>query len=72
MEGWTDKQALRTREEAKRFILEIAQYPEIKASNIVPNECVKPFKMSVFSRLARSRAELVEILYKEIGLSINR
>ncbi|XP_029648707.2 centrosomal protein of 104 kDa-like [Octopus sinensis] len=63
--------ALRTREEAKRFILEIAQYPEIKASNIVPNECVKPFKMSVFSRFARSRAELVEMLYKEIGLSIN-
>lgn len=64
----TGETAARTREEAKRFVLEISQYPVVKATNVVPNECVRPFKPTIAPRLAQSRAELVEQIYKEIGL----
>lgn len=64
----TGDTAVRTREEAKRFVLEIAQYPVVKATNVVPNECVRPFKTTIAPRLAQSRVELVEQIYKKFGL----
>lgn len=40
----------------------------IQPLNVVPHECVKPFKIQAAPRLAMSRAELVELLYKQHGL----
>ena len=36
--------------------------------NVVPHECVKPFKLSVAPRLALSRCEIVHSLYEKLGL----
>ncbi|XP_064610541.1 centrosomal protein of 104 kDa-like isoform X2 [Liolophura sinensis] len=60
--------ALRNREAAKDFILEISKYKEVKPTHVVPVECVKPFKLNTGPRLALSRTEIVEHLYEEHGL----
>ncbi|KAJ8320817.1 hypothetical protein KUTeg_002404 [Tegillarca granosa] len=67
----TGDTAARNRDDAKKYIVEEAQFPEVKPTNIVPHECVKPLKQNLAPRLAQSRAELVEMLYKELGINNN-
>ncbi|XP_070207078.1 centrosomal protein of 104 kDa-like isoform X2 [Littorina saxatilis] len=59
----------RSRDDAKKFIFELAEFPDVKPSQAVPHECVKPIKLTVAPRLAQSRAEIVEKLYKTHGLN---
>ncbi|CAG5136223.1 unnamed protein product, partial [Candidula unifasciata] len=60
--------AVRNREDAKSFALEMATFPEVKQTQTVPHEFVKPFKMTLAPRHAQSRCELVEALYQKFGL----
>ncbi|VDI17138.1 centrosomal protein CEP104 [Mytilus galloprovincialis] len=64
--------AVRNRDDAKNFVLEMARYPEVKPTNCVPHEAVKPMKNSVAPRLGQSRCEIVEMLYKDLGIKTNR
>ncbi|KAL3861939.1 hypothetical protein ACJMK2_007949 [Sinanodonta woodiana] len=61
--------AQRNRDDAKSFIVEMANFPEVKPTHVVPHECVKPFKLTMGQRLAQSRCEIVEMLYKEFKLT---
>lgn len=63
--------AVRNRDDAKNFILEMARYPEVKPTNSVPHEAVKPMKVTVAPRLGQSRCEIVELLYKDLGIKSN-
>ncbi|XP_071146725.1 centrosomal protein of 104 kDa-like isoform X3 [Mytilus edulis] len=63
--------AVRNRDDAKNFVLEMARYPEVKPTNCVPHEAVKPMKNSVAPRLGQSRCEIVEMLYKDLGIKTN-
>ncbi|XP_013412883.1 centrosomal protein of 104 kDa isoform X2 [Lingula anatina] len=63
--------AARIRDEAKAFVLDIAQYPDVKATHLVPSECTKPFKPSAAPRLSLSKTEIVEQLYRDLGLENN-
>ncbi|BFZ23710.1 hypothetical protein BsWGS_26748 [Bradybaena similaris] len=60
--------AVRNREDAKNFALEMATFPEVKQTQAVPHEFVKHFKMTLAPRHAQSRCELVESLYQKFGL----
>lgn len=60
--------ALRCRDDSKSFILEMANFPEVKPTNSVPHEGVKPFKLTLGPRHAQSRCEIVEALYQKFGL----
>lgn len=63
--------AVRNRDDAKNFILEMARYPEVKPTNSVPHEAVKPIKPTVAPRLGQSRCEIVEMLYKDLRIKTN-
>ncbi|RUS82487.1 hypothetical protein EGW08_009750, partial [Elysia chlorotica] len=60
--------ALRCRDDSKNFIMEMANFPEVKPTNTVPHESVKPFKLTLGPRHAQSRCEIVESLYSKFGL----
>ncbi|XP_043973162.1 centrosomal protein of 104 kDa isoform X1 [Gambusia affinis] len=57
----------RLRTAAIALIQEIAVLKEVRASQIIPSELVKPFKSNFPPRLAQSRAELLEKLLVELG-----
>ncbi|XP_067659382.1 centrosomal protein of 104 kDa-like isoform X1 [Haliotis asinina] len=61
--------AQRNREDTKKFIQDLSNFPEVRPTNVVPHECVKLFKPNMAPRLAQSRLEIVETLYKDLGLS---
>ncbi|XP_041377426.1 centrosomal protein of 104 kDa-like [Gigantopelta aegis] len=63
--------AIRNRDDAKKTIFEIAKLPEVKPTNAVLHECIKPIKVSMAPRLAESHCEIVEQLYSDHGLSNN-
>ncbi|XP_047227490.1 centrosomal protein of 104 kDa isoform X4 [Girardinichthys multiradiatus] len=50
------------------LIQEIAVLKDVRALQIIPVELVKPFKSNFPSRLAQSRAELLEKLLVELGI----
>jgi len=60
--------AARNRDDAKKFVYEMADFTEVKSIQTVPHECVKPFKLTMGPRLAQSRCELVEGLYQKFSL----
>ncbi|XP_041859898.1 centrosomal protein of 104 kDa isoform X2 [Melanotaenia boesemani] len=63
----TGDSASRPRAAAIAFIQEIAVLKDVRALQIIPGEMVKPFKSNFPSRLAQSRAELLEKLLTELG-----
>ncbi|XP_061592671.1 centrosomal protein of 104 kDa isoform X2 [Cololabis saira] len=63
----TGDSASRPRAAAVTFIQEIAAFKEVRALQLIPVELVKPFKSNFPSRLAQSRAELLEKLLAELG-----
>uniref|UniRef100_A0A3P8SSM1 Centrosomal protein of 104 kDa n=1 Tax=Amphiprion percula TaxID=161767 RepID=A0A3P8SSM1_AMPPE len=63
----TGDSACRLRATAASFILEIAVLKDVQALQIIPGELVKPFKPNFPSRLAQSRAEMLEKLLAELG-----
>ncbi|ELT95484.1 hypothetical protein CAPTEDRAFT_170133 [Capitella teleta] len=64
----TGDTAIRCREAAKNFILEESGFSEVKPLHVVPHECVRPIKLSLAPRLALSRTEVLELLYKTHGV----
>ncbi|XP_035512002.1 centrosomal protein of 104 kDa isoform X1 [Morone saxatilis] len=63
----TGESASRLRATATGFIQEIAVLKDVRALQVIPGELVKPFKSNFPSRLAQSRAELLEKLLAELG-----
>ncbi|XP_038590771.1 centrosomal protein of 104 kDa-like [Micropterus salmoides] len=63
----TGDSAGRLRATASAFIQEIAVLKDVRGLQVIPGELVKPFKSNFPSRLARSRAELLEKLLPELG-----
>ncbi|XP_058498819.1 centrosomal protein of 104 kDa isoform X1 [Solea solea] len=63
----TGDSASRFRVTATAFIQEIAVLKEVRALQLIPGELAKPFKSNFPSRLAQSRAELLEMLLAELG-----
>ncbi|XP_027858186.1 centrosomal protein of 104 kDa [Xiphophorus couchianus] len=57
----------RLRAAAITLIQEIAIMKDVRASQVIPSELVKPFKSNFPPRLAQSRAELLEKLLVELG-----
>ncbi|XP_040922106.1 centrosomal protein of 104 kDa isoform X2 [Toxotes jaculatrix] len=57
----------RLRATVTAFIREIAVLKDVRALQVIPGELVKPFKSNFPSRLAQSRAELLEKLLAELG-----
>ncbi|XP_060603860.1 centrosomal protein of 104 kDa-like isoform X3 [Ruditapes philippinarum] len=64
--------AVRNRDDAKNFIYEMAEFPTVKPTMVVPHECVKAWKGNPAPRLAQSRAEIVEALYEQLGIKDSR
>ncbi|KAF7648578.1 hypothetical protein LDENG_00154360 [Lucifuga dentata] len=52
---------------ALTFIQDIAALKEVRVLQVIPTELVKPFKSNFPTRLAQSRAELVEKLLAQLG-----
>ncbi|XP_017266868.1 centrosomal protein of 104 kDa isoform X2 [Kryptolebias marmoratus] len=63
----TGDSANRLRAAAIIFIQEMAVLKDVRALQIIPGELVKPFKSNFPSRLAQSRAELIEKLLQDLG-----
>ncbi|KAM6925519.1 centrosomal protein of 104 kDa [Xenentodon cancila] len=63
----TGDSASRPRAAAATLIQEIAAFKEVRALQMIPVEVVKPFKSNFPSRVAQSRAELLEKLLVELG-----
>nr|XP_046252684.1 centrosomal protein of 104 kDa isoform X2 [Scatophagus argus] len=63
----TGESASRPRAAAIAFIQEIAVLKDVRNLQLIPGELVKPFKSNFPSRLAQSRAELLEKLLAEMG-----
>uniref|UniRef100_A0A8D0CPH9 Centrosomal protein of 104 kDa n=1 Tax=Sander lucioperca TaxID=283035 RepID=A0A8D0CPH9_SANLU len=63
----TGDSASRLRGTAIACIQEIAALKDVRALQVIPSELVKPFKSNFPSRLAQSRAELLEKLLAELG-----
>ncbi|XP_042348111.1 centrosomal protein of 104 kDa [Plectropomus leopardus] len=63
----TGDSASRLRGAATAFIQEIAVLKDVRTLQVIPGELVKPFKSNFPSRLAQSRAELLEKLLAELG-----
>ncbi|KAM7404394.1 hypothetical protein PAMP_011740 [Pampus punctatissimus] len=63
----TGDSASRLRLTATAFIQEIAVLKDVRALQVIPGELVKPVKCNFPSRLAQSRAEMVETLLAELG-----
>ncbi|GAA6223456.1 centrosomal protein of 104 kDa [Lates japonicus] len=63
----TGDSAGRLRATAAAFIQEIAVLKDVRVLQMIPGELVKPFKSNFPSRLAQSRAELLEKLLAELG-----
>ncbi|CAL8318918.1 unnamed protein product [Merluccius merluccius] len=57
----------RVRATAAAYILDMAQWKEVRALQVVPSELSRPFKPSSPTRLALGRAELLETLLAELG-----
>ncbi|XP_006811920.1 centrosomal protein of 104 kDa-like [Saccoglossus kowalevskii] len=65
----TGDTAQRLRETDIKFIVEMAQFKEVRS--MVPHTCVQPFKLSMATRLAVSRVVIVEKLLNQLGLEKN-
>ncbi|KAK5863247.1 hypothetical protein PBY51_000293 [Eleginops maclovinus] len=63
----TGESASRIRGTATAFIQEVSLLKDVRALQVIPGELVKPFKSNFPSRLAQSRAELLEKLLSELG-----
>uniref|UniRef100_A0A3B4UP44 Centrosomal protein of 104 kDa n=2 Tax=Seriola dumerili TaxID=41447 RepID=A0A3B4UP44_SERDU len=63
----TADSASRLRATVTAFIQEIAVLKDVRVLQLIPGELVKPFKSNFPSRLAQSRAELLEKLLAELG-----
>lgn len=63
----TGDPASRLRVTATAFIQEIAVLKDVRTLQVIPGELVKPIKSNFPSRLAQSRAELLEKLLAELG-----
>ncbi|XP_071331392.1 centrosomal protein of 104 kDa isoform X2 [Trachinotus anak] len=63
----TGDSASRLRATVTAFIREIAVLKDVRALQLIPGELVKPFKSNFPTRLAQSRAELLEKLLAELG-----
>ncbi|XP_033763312.1 centrosomal protein of 104 kDa-like isoform X1 [Pecten maximus] len=63
--------AARNRDDAKNFLKDMANFPEVRPTNVVPHECLKPIKMTLAPRPAQSRVEIIEMLYKSLGVKGN-
>ncbi|XP_014263010.2 centrosomal protein of 104 kDa isoform X3 [Maylandia zebra] len=63
----TGDSTTRVRATVSAFIQEIAVLKDVRALQMIPGELVKPFKSNFPSRLAESRAELLEKLLIELG-----
>ncbi|XP_069110819.1 centrosomal protein of 104 kDa-like isoform X1 [Argopecten irradians] len=63
--------AARNRDDAKNFTREMANFPEVRPTNVVPHESLKPIKMTLAPRPGQSRVEIVEMLYKSLGIKGN-
>ncbi|XP_037628154.1 centrosomal protein of 104 kDa isoform X2 [Sebastes umbrosus] len=63
----TGDSASRLRGTATAFIQEIAVLKDVRTLQVIPSELVKPLKSNFPSRLARSRAELLEKLLADLG-----
>ncbi|KAI4824228.1 hypothetical protein KUCAC02_012754 [Chaenocephalus aceratus] len=63
----TGDSASRVRGTATAFIQEMSLLKDVRALQVIPGELVKPFKSNFPSRLAQSRAELLEKLLAELG-----
>ncbi|KAF3860141.1 hypothetical protein F7725_000396 [Dissostichus mawsoni] len=63
----TGDSASRVRVTATAFIQEMSLLKDVRALQVIPGELVKPFKSNFPSRLAQSRAELLEKLLAELG-----
>ena len=61
----------RLRQRAHEFIVEMANYPEIRPLHTVANYCITPFNLHIAPRLALSRIEIVEDLEKSLGIKEN-
>ncbi|CAD5115537.1 DgyrCDS4504 [Dimorphilus gyrociliatus] len=64
----TGESSQRLRDMSKMFTLESARLPNIQPLNVVPNECLKPLKTGVATRLALSRTEIVDSLVDDLGV----
>uniref|UniRef100_UPI0037E97901 centrosomal protein of 104 kDa n=1 Tax=Semicossyphus pulcher TaxID=241346 RepID=UPI0037E97901 len=63
----TGDSASRLRATASAFIKEMALLKDVRVLQVIPGELVKPFKSNFPSRLAQSRAELIQKLLAELG-----
>ncbi|XP_074537277.1 centrosomal protein of 104 kDa isoform X2 [Halichoeres trimaculatus] len=63
----TGDSASRLRTTATAFVQEIAVLKDVRVLQVIPVELVKPFKSNFPSRLAQSRAELIQKLLTELG-----
>jgi len=54
------------------YVLWCYDYHFFQPTNCVPHEAVKPIKATVAPRLGQSRCEIVEMLYKDLGIKNNR
>ncbi|XP_071059928.1 centrosomal protein of 104 kDa isoform X3 [Pseudochaenichthys georgianus] len=63
----TGDSASRVRGTATAFIQEMSLLKDVRALQVIPGELLKPFKSNFPSRLAQSRAELLEKLLAELG-----
>ncbi|XP_026189036.1 centrosomal protein of 104 kDa [Mastacembelus armatus] len=63
----TGESAIRLRAASSDFIQEIAVLKDVRALQVIPTELVKTFRSNFPSRLAQSRAELLQKLLAELG-----
>lgn len=63
--------ASRNRDDAKNFIKDMSSWSDVRPTNVVPHECLKPIKMTLAPRPSQSRLEIVEILYRSLGIKGN-
>ena len=61
----------RLRQRAHEYIVEMANFPEIKPLHTVPHYCSIPIKLHIAPRLALSRVEIIEDLMKSLGTKDN-
>eukprot|EP00118_Oscarella_pearsei_P011324 m.75306 g.75306 ORF g.75306 m.75306 type:complete len:982 (+) comp35937_c0_seq4:2015-4960(+) len=61
--------APRTREMAKKFVQDMAQFPLVKPLSVVGPHSVEPVKPQSPWRLFATRIELVELLIKDLGIN---
>ncbi|XP_076320514.1 centrosomal protein of 104 kDa-like isoform X2 [Tachypleus tridentatus] len=65
----TGDTAPRIRSTAAKFVLEMADYKDVKSLRAVPTHTLQPFPGTINSRLAQSRCELVEALLRKYSIN---